>query len=60
MENYVVYVDNVGFFASMGNNRVTFTNEIDSAFQMSLYGAKDMVKSFENGGEVCCILKFIE
>ena len=60
MENYVVYVDNVGFFESMGHNGITYTKEIDRAFQMGLCGARDIVKSFENSGEDCCILKVIE
>ena len=60
MENYVIYVNNVGFFESMGHNGVTFTKEIDTAFQMSLRGARDIVESFENSGKDCCVLKVID
>ena len=60
MENYVIYVNNVGFFESMGLNGITFTKDIYRAFQMGLCGARDIVKSFENSGEDCCILKVIE
>ena len=60
MKNYVIYVNNVGFFESMGHNGVTFTKDIYMAFQMSLSGARDIVKSFENSGKDCCILKVIE
>ena len=60
MENYVIYVNNVGFFESMGHNGITFTKELDKAFQMSLRCVRDIVKSFENSGEDCCILRVIE
>ena len=60
MENYVIYVNNVGFFESMGHNGITYTKEIDRAFQMGIKSARDIVKSFENSGEDCCILKVIE
>ena len=60
MENYVIYVDNVGFFESMGHNGITFTKDIYMAFQMGLRCARDIVKSFENSGKDCCILKVIE
>ena len=60
MENYVVYVDNVGFFESMGHNGITYTKEIGKAFQMRIRVARDIVKSFENSGEDCSILKVIE
>ena len=60
MENYIIYVNNVGFFESMGHNGITFTKDIYMAFQMSLLGARDIVKNFENNGEGCCILKIID
>ena len=60
MENYVIYVNELGFFESMGHNGVTYTLNSDSAFQMSLCGARDIVKSFKNSGGDCCILKVIE
>ena len=60
MENYVIYVDNVGFFESMCHNVITYTKEIDRAFQMGIRVARDIVKSFENSGEDCCILRVIE
>ena len=60
MENYVIYVDNDGISESMGHNGITFTKDIYMAFQMSLSGARDIVKSFENSGEDCCILRVIE
>ena len=60
MENYVIYVNNVGFFESMGHNGITFTKDIYMAFQMGIKSARDIVKSFENSGEDCSILKVIE
>ena len=60
MENYVIYVNNDGFFESMGHNGITFTKEIDRAFQMGIKSARDIVKNFENSGKDCCILKVIE
>ena len=60
MENYVIYVNNVGFFESMGHNGISFTKEIDKAFQMRLRDARDIVKTIENSGDDCCILKIIE
>ena len=60
MENYVIYVNNVGFFESMGHNGITYTKEIGKAFQMRIRVARDIVKSFENSGEDCCILRVIE
>ena len=60
MENYIIYVNNVGFFESMGHNGITFTKDIYMAFQMSLLGVRDIVKNFENNGEDCCILKIID
>ena len=60
MENYVIYVNNVGFFESMGHNGITFTKDIYMAFQMRLLVARDIVKNFKNNGEDCCILKVIE
>lgn len=60
MENYVIYVNNVGFFESMGLNGITFTKDIYMAFQMRLRVARDIVKNFKNNGEDCCILKVIE
>ena len=60
MENYVIYVNNVGFFESMGHNGITFTKDIYMAFQMRLRVARDIVKNFKNNGEDCCILKVIE
>lgn len=60
MENYVIYVDNVGFFESMGHNGITYTKEINKAFQMGIKSARDIVKSFENSGEECCVLKVID
>lgn len=52
--NYVVYVDKIGFFESMGHNGITYTNEIVKAFQMGKWSAKDIVKTI---GKDCCILK---
>lgn len=61
MENYVVYVNNIGFFESMGHiYGITYTKEIDRAFQMGIKSARDIVKSFDNSGEDCYILKVIE
>ena len=60
MENYVIYVNNVGLFESMGHNGISFTKEIDKAFQMRLRDARDIVKTIENSGDDCCILKIIE
>ena len=60
MENYVIYVNNVGFFESMGHNGITFTKEIDKAFQMGIKSARDIVKSFENSGKDCCVLKIVD
>ena len=60
MENYVIYVDNVGFFESMGHNGITYTKEINLAFQMRLRYARDIVKTIENSGKECCVLKIID
>lgn len=54
MENYVVYVDSQGFFESMGHNGITFTDEINKAFQTSVKRARDIMKSFNGNG---CVLK---
>ena len=59
MENYVIYVNNVGFFESMGHNGISFTKEIDKAFQMRIRVARDIVTSLEDIGKDCCILKII-
>ena len=47
MKNYVIYVNNVGFFESMGHNGITYTKEINLAFQMRLRYARDIVKTIE-------------
>ena len=60
MENYVIYVNNVGFFESMGHNGITYTKEINLAFQMRLRYARDIVKTIENNGKECCVLKIID
>ena len=60
MENYVIYVNNVGFFESMGHNGVTFTKDIYMAFQMGIKSARDIVKTIENSGKECCVLKIID
>ena len=44
----------------MGHNEITYTKEIGKAFQMWIRVARDIVKSLENSGEDCCILKVIE
>ena len=60
MENYVIYVNNVGFFESMGHNGITYTKEINLAFKMRLRYARDIVKTIENSGKECCVLKIID
>ena len=60
MENYVIYVNNVGFFESMGYNGISFTKKIDKAFQMRLRDARDIVETIEDSGKDCCVLKIIE
>lgn len=53
MNNYVIYVNGVGFFESMGHNGITYTKDINKAFQMGIKSAKDIVKNCNE----CCILK---
>ena len=60
MENYVIYVNNVGFFESIGHNGITYTKEINLAFQMRLRYARDIVKTIENSRKECCVLKIID
>ena len=60
MENYVIYVNNVGFFESMGHNGITYTKEINLAFQMRLRYARYIVKTIEISGKECCVLKIID
>lgn len=57
MENYVIYVNDIGFFESMGHNGITYTKEIDKAFQMRLSNARDIIKSLGKTGSECSILK---
>lgn len=57
MENYVIHVDNIGFFESMGHNGITYTKEIDKAFQMRISSARDIIKSLGKNGGDCSILK---
>ena len=60
MENYVIYVNGLGFFESMGHNGITYTNDINKAFQMGIRSARDIVKSFGNSGNDCCVLKICD
>ena len=60
MENYVIYINGFGFFESMGHNGITYTKEINLAFQMRLRYARDIVKTIENSGKECCVLKIID
>ena len=39
---------------------ITFTKEIDKAFQMRLRYARDIVKTIEISGKECCVLKIID
>ena len=60
MENYVIYVNGLGFFESMGHNGITYTNDINKAFQMGIRIARDIVKSLGNNGKDCCVLKIYD
>lgn len=57
MENYVIYVNNVGFFESMGHNGITYTKEIDRAFQMGIKSAREIMREINTNSDGCCILK---
>ena len=57
MENYIIYVNNVGFFESMGHNGITYTKEINKAFQTSLKSAREIMRAINTNSDGCCILK---